>query len=98
MSRQKRFIALIIALVLAVGMVSAAVFALESADHECSCAYCHVCVQMRNFLKLFSGIDSKPESVLGVLGVVYLMTVCRLLKDKIIYQNTPIELKVKLSN
>ncbi|MGN0521198.1 MAG: hypothetical protein ACI4IQ_01025 [Eubacterium sp.] len=98
LAKQKRIIAFITAIVIAMAMTFSALYVAKSASHTCSNTDCQICHYIDNSLKLFNGMNPDPHDFL--ISMVLLFTVV-LVIGKTSFEKqvcTLVNLKIKLTN
>ncbi len=98
MTKRNRIIAIIVAVAMAIGLVSSALFVVESANHKCTGSDCQICDQINLSLKLFDNQTPKPEEAMAIICVFWALVLTLGLIKYVVKVNTPVDLKVKLSN
>ncbi|MGN0458774.1 MAG: hypothetical protein ACI4IL_07385 [Eubacterium sp.] len=98
MLKRNRIISVIVAVAMAIGLVSSALFIIENSEHNCLGEDCQVCAQINLNLKLFDNQTPKPENALLTISFVWIVVLTLgCIKDNI-KADTLISLKIKLSN
>ncbi|MGN0523762.1 MAG: hypothetical protein ACI4IG_05785 [Eubacterium sp.] len=98
MLKRNRLISVIVAVAMAIGLVSSAVFVIENSNHKCTGVDCQVCDHVKLNLKAFDNQTPKPESVLAVLTVAWAIVLVLGCRANNVKTDTLINLKIKLSN
>ncbi len=98
MTRQRQIIAAWLAAVAVLVVLSSSAFILSHADHDCSGEDCPICEQLYACTQNLKNLAAALAAAAAVITlVVFLRTVLRYAQADCI-QNTPVHLKVKLSN
>lgn len=98
MTKRNRIIAIIVAVAMAIGLVSSALFVVENANHNCTGTDCQICDQINLSLKLFDNQTPKPEEATAIICVSWALVLALGLTKNIVKVDTLVDLKTKLSN
>lgn len=98
MLKRSRIISVILAVAIAIGLVSSALFVVEKSEHKCSGVDCQICAQVNFSLKAFNNQTPRPETALSMVSVFWIMVLALGCKNNKVKIDTPINLKTKLSN
>lgn len=98
MIKRSRIISIIIAVAMAIGLISVTFFIIENSEHQCTGSDCQICAQVNLNLKTFNNQMPKPETVLSVISVFWAMVLILGCKKNRVKTDTLINLKTKLSN
>ena len=98
MTKRNRIIAIIVAVAMAIGLVSSALFVVENANHKCTGTDCQICDQINLSLKAFDNQTPKPEEAMAIVCVVWALVLALGLTKNIVKVDTLVDLKTKLSN
>lgn len=98
MSKRNRFVAIIIAVAMAIGLVSSAIYVIDSSEHKCSGIDCQLCERVQTNLKHFNNQTPKPEKAVLLLSTAWVLVLVLGCKENIVRLSTLVELKTKLSN
>lgn len=98
MTKRNRVIAIIVAVAMAIVLVSSALFVVENANHKCNDTDCQICYQINSSLKLFDNQTPKPEEAMAIICVVWALVLALGLIKNIVKVDTLVDLKTKLSN
>lgn len=98
MAIKKRIIAFVVAVAMAIGLVSSVVFIAENAEHNCSGVDCQICDLVQSNLKFFDNQTPNPNAPVYTLVVFWALVLVIGLKHKVCKMDTLVSLKTKLSN
>ena len=98
MTKKFRFMTGLLAVVLAVVMLSSAIYLAVEADHDCSGEDCAICHQINVCENLFKSIGLASSAAATVTAILYIL--CRIIPSctEVARTFTLVSLKVKLSN
>ncbi len=98
MTKSKRFIALAVVFAMVFAMAFSVLFIVREENHECTGVDCHICQQINAGILQFNHHTPKPHSAVYLLTVTYALVLLLGSLRKSRVSNTPISLKVKLSD
>ncbi len=98
MTRRNRIIAAALAALVALVMLSSAVFLIEHADHDCAGEDCPVCERLYACAQNFGRLAAAAFVVLAVAYFAIVSRICAGGSLPACVSRTPVALKVKLSN
>lgn len=98
MKKHNKITSVILAAAMIIGLVFPSLFIAENSEHKCSGVDCQICAQVNSSLKAFNNLIPKPETVLEIISVFWVMVLVLGIKNHTVKTDTLIDLKIKLSN
>ncbi|MGN1124361.1 MAG: hypothetical protein ACI4RR_08470 [Eubacterium sp.] len=96
-TKQKRIIALITAIVMAMAMSFCVYFVAKNSQHDCTSQNCQICQHINNSLKLLNNLTPDPQNCVSPVKLLFTAASIIAIAKALNCFFTLVDLKVKLS-